>query len=512
MSLSVLTYTVETRPSTTWDAIAANNVLDVSGVAEGGGSRDNGMASGADSTQRVTVVVRRTALPTVADRLRVRVSYTVTDALGTRNGRAFVGVVVGVTWDHEQDAWSLTCEGLQTLLRTVRAYSPPFYRTPIARKTTAASPTDAATAGISPLEWLLLTAGGWPAPRDVEAPHALFYYDLDHALFAPDWAWFAGEDGWAEALRLVRAAGGQLYFSGDGVLRYRQPLSWGDVAAGWALTDTGTPGATTMLYGRLDYSRSDRKVFERVRCTFVERRALPLQDVAEDTTARYVPAGELVEIPLEPQHPLNSLETSTGVQEIRAGGESYMFLPASGILALYLDGLPVPQGAGGYTHTVLTRAQRLVVQITNAGTRPFVVYRIAVRGEPIGPGATGSVLVGTGGDETSTLTIEDNPFIQRHSHAEALGGLYLAFDGPARPTLRATGCVLNPELDVGDAITLTSTPLALVAVRCAVIGVSHQISGTADYDLVRVDDLLALSDMITVGTTDHGGTGRRPGY
>lgn len=517
MSVIRAYYVVEAQLAGVWTTISQNAISDhISGVAEGGGSSDNGMATGADSSQSFSVSVLRSALGAIPNKLPVRVTYRITDSAGDHVARSAVGRVAGVGFDDATNSWQLTCEGVQNLVKTTRAFSVPFNRVPAAKKTTIASPTNASNPLCSPLEWLLLTAGGWPAARDFENSSAAFYYDLDQALFAPDWAWFAGEDGWSEALNLVKAVGGQLYVRSDGVLVYRQPLSFGEATAVWTLKDSGTPDPTNSiaLYKAFTYTRSDRKAMSQVRCTAVGRRVYPSQLLIEDSEHRFVAAGASVSIELQSDKPLASIDTASGLVPLTLGMAAIQLRPAA-IIAGFGENSTVPQGTGGYTHTITATAQRIFLTIANVSGRPFVVYMIRVTGEPIGAAATVTATAGTG---TETLNIEDNAFIQRYSHAEALCKVYLAFyqampSGEPRPIYQLADLVFNPSIDIGTAVYVSSLRHGLTAERCVVVNRSHERTGARmNLDVVPVSDLPRQSDFYTFGGTSYALQTKRIGW
>lgn len=354
---------------------------------------------------------------------------------------------------------------------------------------------------------MFLTAGGWPAARDFENPDAIFYYDLDTSLFAPDFVWFAGENGWDEALRIVREVGGQLYQRSDGVLVYRQPLNFGEQAATWTLTDQGTPGATTQLYpAPLGYRRSDRKAVTEVRCAFVGRRKYDLQEVHKDTQPRYIAAGEtLPDIVFQLDRPLKSIETASGLLDIVPGATLTTTLKTEA-LAIY-DG--TSRASTGYTQSITVAAQRISISITNTSGGPLEIDSITLRGEPIGPASTGVATAGTAGE---TMNIDDPAYVQRASHAEALCNLYLDFYQVARPTYSIQDMLYNPALDIGQAVYLTNLRLGLTNERCIIINKAHDRTGhTMSVDLVPVDDLPTLSEYYLVGGSYSGQT-KRLGY
>lgn len=487
MSIHTAGYTIEWYQSGVWTDISSHVISvegDFSTVNAG-----NGIAFGDSSDAGATITVATASLDVS---LWAYIPVRGTFVMDANTARGIAGVIISI--DEDMDTAKLTVTGYKQLISTVRVYSDLWQYRPIATKTTATSvedPSDGAWAA-GALNWIMWQAGGRPYEQAGTYTSAAFYYSLSQAPIAPKFSWIAGEDGWEEALKLVRAAGGQLYQRPDGVIAYVSPLS----IAG------GTPqfSLTTSDFGDITRAGSAADVVNSYTTTYVPRILVGLIEVVSDSEPRIVAEGQTITIELEPQYPVASIETdSSGSQ-----------LLADAISAVSYDGTQITQGAG-YTHTLDVKAQKITIGITNAGTIPFVIEKIVLRGTPIVPGEAGTVTVGSG---TPTQSIEQNPYIQSRSHAQRLARMALAFYDEARPVVKASGVLYNPVAhQIGIAGTLTLAAWGLSSEPVVILGVSHSETGaTVDLEMVVTDGLPALADYFLVSTSSQSGLTRFIGY
>jgi len=427
----------------------------------------------------------------------VRVQFTLDS--GTAYGCA--GVVL--SWEQTADSISLKCTGFRELIRTIRAYSPLWQNRPVATKTSATSIEDPANGAwaAGALNWLLFSAGGRPLLQAGAGvgpgggyPNATFYYDLSQAPIAPAWTWIAGEDSWAEAIRLVRAVGGQLYQAPSGTVIYRSPLS---VAGGTSLFTLDSS-----KYTEISRNGSAEDVVSSFTTTYLPRVVAGMQEVVSDTTPRVVASGASVVIELEPQYPLTGIETdSTGTQ-----------LRPEALSIVAYDGTPVAQlVSGGYAHSFTLSAQRITILIVSTMTMPFVIEKITIRGTPVVPTEAGTMTIGSG---NPTQTIEQSAYIQSRSHAQRLARMALAFYGTPRPIIQARGCLYDPvNHQIGNAGTLTQNDWGLSSAPVVILGVSVGDTGvSADLDLVETTGLPKLADYFIIGPTNYSSLSRKIGY
>lgn len=486
MSVHTAHYQVEWKPGASWVDITAY-VLTVEGDFETTGAT-NGVAFGDSSSASFTLTLdplRATPLSlAVWELVPVRVTFTL-DAVTARGG---AGVVTGI--DQDRDTATLKCEGYQRLISRTRVYSPIFIRRPVATKTTATSVENPASGGYAagPINYALWQAGGRPSEQAGSYPSASFYYSLQQALIAPDVSWLAGDDAWEACLRLVRAAGGQLYQRPDGVVAYVTPLSLANGASVFSLSENS--------YADVARSGSAGSTMASIVVPYQSRYQAGMQQVIDDTTPRVVAAGETITIDLEPSYPLYSLET------VGSG------IPTDALSATFYNGAIVQQGTG-YTHTLSVAAQRVTLTITNVAAQPFVIERLTLRGVPSAPGEAATVTLGSG---QPMLTVEPSDFVQTRAHAIRLGTMALDFFSQARPLITARGVLYNPALQLDMIGALSFAPWGMVNTPVALLGMRHAKSGvTMDLTLVDITGLPQIDDFFLVATAAQVAT-KRIGY
>lgn len=482
MPVVVASYSLEWKPSGSWVALAAGNVTSLfAGTQAALG--DNGVGFGDPVATTATVQVLRSAVSgSTWARTPIRFQYTI----GASTAYAFVGVIRG--WSGNLDTVTFDCSGLVADLseRTKNYYSPLRYRRAPFTKTTASSIEDPANGSYvgglgNEVAW---RAGLRPYEQAGTYPTADGYYSFEQAIRAPDWSWVAGEDGWAECLRLARAVGGQLYQRGDGVVVYRQPLTM--------------IGAAAATYTESDYSPDMREegrtdsYATAISVAYTPRFVRETQRIVEDMTYRVVGAGETLTIDLEPQWPIYSVVLDGGT------------LKADNIIATFFDGrLAAYHATTGFTTTTTIYAQRITIALTNNATLPLQISKIQIDGRPVVAGETGTMQVGSG---TPAKNLEDNPFVQSKAHAQALASMALAFYGTMRP-VRMINVVENPARIVGETINLTSTALGLSAAPHILIDSKDNDTGaTMDLSLVDAGGLPALVDYWLIASGAQSGT------
>lgn len=495
----IASYSVEIRPATTWQTLPTSAVLEVSGLAETNGNTDAALAPGDSSTLSIDARIAYSAISEVViDDLPIRVTYQISSSAGTFSARSFVGHVVKAETSYRGSSWSLRAEGIAQHIAKTRAWSPVFERRPPATKTTAASIEDPANGnyrgGI--LNWLMWQAGGRPFEQQATYPNALFYYTFEQAQLAIDYAWLEGENGWDEALNIVRTVGGQLFQRQDGVVQYRQPLGFGATTGGHTFSDAGTRSASLTRYSDIQVARRTRKRMTRLICAYVERRRMALQQVIDDTTATPIQHGKDATITLTPDNPLASLQL-----------DQYGKLPVGALTIV--DGLNRPvQAEIGYYHSVVWSARKIELTITNVSGGPITVHRVQLSGEPVAKAAAGVVTIGAG-DATGTLTLPDSVYIQRASHAEWLCQVTLALQGGVRPVYTLRDCPYDPRRTTGEVVLLEVQKWAIASSPWLIIGIRHERTGTrSHYDLIPVGDLPRADQFYLVGPTNYAGSPR----
>lgn len=497
MSIHPISYLVEWKPAGSWAALTTGSIIDFTGGAESALS-DAGLGFGDKVTTRQQIQVLRSE---VQGQSWARTPFRVTPTVDGGSATAFAGVNERASGDAETVTFN--CVGMTDDLpaRTKDLYSPMFYRRPAATKTTASSIEDPATGGYAagPINWVLWQAGGRPYEQAGTYPTADFYYSCDQAIIAPDWAWIAGEDGWGEALRLARAAGGQLYQAMDGVVRYKSPLllvsaatcTYADTLAG---TDDGLGADESLLVYDADSPKEEEttgQYFTKIVASFTPRSARPMQEVINDSTPRKVEPGETITVNLEPQWPLTSF----------LNGATATTLPSEHLVVTRFDG----EASTNFTHTVTLAAQRVEIAFTNNETIPLVIYRIIVHGTPVTAGETQTIEAGSG---TPVMAMEDNIFVQNRHHALQLATMGVAFYGPVGGSARKTRTITAPyhtDRVVGETVGLTCADMSLMAAPHLIYKIGHEAGEVMTLAMVDVTGIPVVDDYYLVSTSAQAG-------
>lgn len=471
-----------------WLTIPAGKVADVR-LQAASATGDHPLAFGDSATAGATVQLTPDALTAdLARDMPIRVRYT----RAASQAYGFRGLVDRC--DRSLDDLTVACLAYTDLVQRTKAYSPAFYRRPVATVTTVSSVEDPASSSYQGglINWVLWQAGGRPAAQDFSYPNAPFYYSCDQALLAPTWSWVNGDDGLAACRELAAASGGQIYQTLDGVLRFRQPLLF---AAG-----TQVFTFTRATYNAARYTTPTGNVADVYVCEYIPRVARAMQEIYNDQPARVVLAGETATIDLAPQYPLKSLETAPG---------STNTLRTEALNIAFFDGAPVAQAnPGGYVHSVSVAAQRVRLTVGNYSNRPFVIHRIILRGEPIVAGETGIVRIGSGPTERQ---VPNNLNIQSRSQAERLCLLYSLY-GTARRVVTLSGCAYDPARLLGERVGLTVPEWSYTNRAHIVIGIQiDETGGTATYTLADATGLPTASNYFLIGTQNESGNTKQVG-
>lgn len=483
MPVTTADYLIELYYSSAWHSVADGDVLEASGSFEVSGNRQNALSFGDDTDASFTARFVYSVWANLAHHTPVR--YTTTNS-GDTTAKTFTGVITKM--HRTLDDCDIEARGMKELIAATKIYSPMVVRRHVATKTTASSVEDPTSGSYKGglVNYALWTCGGRPYEQAGSYPSAVFYYSCDHAIIAPDYSWLAGEDTWAECLKLAQAAGGQMYQDADGVVRYKQVLGYAGVTA----TDSIGMSDYQAIEETTDPDVLQGNIFT---CQYTPRRRLGTQQVADDTTPRHVEPGETVTIVIEPQNPLVSLETLNG------GGTQ---LKADALVVARQDGQRIASGAGGYTHTLDFKAARVTIEVTNDSAFAFTIWRVTLRGDPVVATEAGSVSAGSGSIERQ---IEQSIYIQKRSDAQRLCEMYATFYAAARANVSVTGCVHKPSRYVGQTVNLSCSAWGMTSVAHVILKIDHSATGIqADYELARVDDLPDSSLFFICGTSYSG--------
>lgn len=487
MSVDTSSYTVQYKSGSSWVTIPAGQVerVSVSSPAAGG---DNPLTFGDDARAEAKISLRNDAITDLArdTSFRVKFARASTDVYAHYGGLYSLDRTLGTV--------QVATKGYADRISRTKAYTPAFYRRPIATKTTSSSiedPTNASYRG-GLINYLLWQAGGRPAAQDSTYTTALFYYTCDQALLAPTWSWTAGDDAYAACLELAKAGGGQLFQDETGIVTYHNPLWF----AGATPSFTFGPGDYA---SDISYSIRPESVANAYLCQYMGRAARPIQEVYNDQPFLTLAVGETQALDLDLTHPVSTLETNGG------GGNTLL---TSALNVAYLDGAIVPQSStAGYVHNVVVAAQRVTLTIGNYSNRPFKIYRVTLRGTPIVATEGGSVRYGTG----TTKNIPQNVFIQSRTQAARIAQLYGLYAGTARRVFSFTAA-FDPAKLVGQRGALTVSQWSLSSLPVVII--DRQIDETGQlckYRVVDVSNVPVASDLFLIGSNNYAGLTKKIG-
>jgi hypothetical protein len=495
MAIVTAFHQVKIKPASSWIDIT-DQVIRVTGDITTSGNRDNALAFGEETIVRCSIE----CFDTVASYTYANIPAEVVFAISGSSVIAFSGIIERRDRDDGSISLTFECAGAVEMIKATKVYSPLFVKRYAATKTTVSSNEDPDSVGYKagPINYLFWKAGGRPYEQQgnpTYATEARFWYSCDQAIIAPDYVCSAGDDAWGELLRLAKAVGGQIYQRTNGVMQYRQTTTAGVGAASYTFDEN--------TYERLRETGTTGQLATKIICPHVTRGPRPMQEVINDSSPRVIGASATVSIELETQWPLLNVEGNGGAllscQEITVGS-----LRSEAIQAAYYDGTPVVQGGSGYSHSITTSGQKLTISITNLSARPFVIYRLVLRAQPIAPGASGTV---SAGEEGFEMSISDNPFIQSKSHALRLAKMTLAFYSVLRPVRTISGCVFSTARTVGEIVGLSSTRWGFSAVPHIIIAIRHDETGArSEYDLIPVNDLPTADQFYAAGPDYAGAT------
>lgn len=491
-SVALPTYLVEWQPAGTWVDIS-QYVIDVTGALSTTVNQENPMAFGDESTSDCTVVLDLTLIATTWSQVPIRVWL----GFNGNNVRYFTGIVKERSLDEYE--MTFNCTGFAELVKTSKGYTKLIYGRPAATKTTVSSIEDpdavGYTAGI--VNYVLWQAGGRPKEQDFSYPTAKFYYSCEQAIFRTEWQWVAGEDLWNEALKLSRAAGGQLYQGVDGVVYYKNPLSFAE--------GTQTYTYTTDAFTTITEDASTSQQVGEIRCNFTPRYRRPIQEVYRTEKPTLIEAGKSHIFTCETQWPLYSFAFDPNVADLPEKAEQ--------VQASFFDGTKATVAvSNGYLSAVhFESAQKIEITVTNThSVQSMVVHRLTLYGEPVVAGEQASKVYGSG---LPSKQLEDNVYIQTPEHAQRITMLVKDFYGAVRPVRHMQGCPFDPDRFVGEVVGLTFTPWGLTNSPHRICSITHsELGSTMDVDLVPIAGLPVNGDFYIVGNSYTDGTTKQLSY
>jgi len=495
-TIALPTYQVEIDQGSGYTTITAATVKSIGGTLETTSNLDNAFAFGTISVATASVEIADSVVISGWKRakIRIRFGFSTSDKVV-----AFEGIItkrqhVGLMYQYE-------CAGFDYIIARKKVYTEVFYRRPIATKTTASSLEDHTIPGAVPgiLNRLMFEIGGRPYEQPAYAtdPDFKFWYSFDESIVKPRYAWISGEDAWEEAFRLVRAAGGQLYQDTDGVIYYRQPLSFGYVASGATLYEFDES-----TYKNITEDASTVEDITTVKASFVERVIQPFQEVYSSTSAVLIPAGEVVNIPLEMQYPVYQYAQNITPQKILASG--------TGVQATFLDGRDASKTSGFTVAIDAKTASILDLTFTNGTSEPIAINKIIIEGRPITPGSERTVTYD--GGEGAELMLEDNMYVQGYAQAFRLVHMFYDFYSTNRGIITLTEVGFDPDRYLGEVVEVTYSAWGLNNARHRIIGIDYTNGATMDVKLAPIEGLPTRDDVFIVNTTYTNTTVKKVSY
>jgi hypothetical protein len=483
------TFDVEVYHGGSWVSIAAH-VNAASAILEATGGEPTGVAMGpaVQPTASLTLfadsaATLQTLMGYEADGKPVRISFGFdsSDKL-----IRFGGALTRYGGAGRERSWE--CGGWNTHIEAQEVRSPLFRRRPIATATSLTSAEDPDTPGYAGglINYILWQCGGRPVEQDGNPTYqseAVFWYSCTQALIAPEYSWIPGGNPWELIRQLCRAAGGQVYQDGEGVVRYVDPITLATGTPAFTFTDEQLTAAERVSQGKAGYGEcSDEHdsaiAVTGVTCTFVSRLVQGLQTVYEDTIPRQIAGSATLEIVCDTQLPLFSLEGAqvdgAVIRTARQTTSADITISAS-----------------------LDSAQRVIVTVENNVAEPVMLDNVRVRGRPVSAGEEGSAEYIVSG--ARVVTADESPFIQSRRHALML--CRMIYDGAngAGTLYTLTDAGYDPDRYVGEVVGLTNEDRGLADERTRLVRIDNDGGAFMAAALAPLGDLPTLDSVHIIG-------------
>jgi len=479
-SIALPKYRVEIHNGISYSTVNDDYIHDVDGVLEIT-ANNNGLAFGIHAIPKAKIEMTDDFASVAWKLHKVRISFTFDTA-------DFVQVFEGVLTDRSRSGHYLTFEarGWDAIIERKKIHTEMFYRRPIATQTTLSSIDDPNEPGYNAglLNRIMWESGGRPYEQISTYDSALFYYSFDQALLKPKWSWISGENAWEEANKLIKAAGGQLFQNDDGVIYYKQPLSFGIV--------NGTPfEISDDDFVSISEKETARDQVATIKTQFIERNLQATQTVYElDDTFAVIP-GEIVTKEIEMKWPVYTytLDSSGNI-------------PFTSIKAVYPDGRQVTSTSElAFTYELTysyLNATLLQVSFENLTDEPLTVEDINIQGRPVTEGPSGNVTYGSGIPE---LELESNVYVDSEVHAQRLIRMYYDFYNNSRAIITLEGMGYDPDRYIGEIVQFDYTTWSYSGLY-RITAKRHSNTGSRmTIDIVPINNLPTRDDVFIIGTT-----------
>lgn len=487
-----------------WQLVNADDIVSISGSIESTGNTDNGISFGTSVEPSLQITIQNIVWSVnhrlsdsiwLLTRLRVSFGFDTSD---------YVVQFVGVIKDRTVQDYDVTFNvvGLTEYIRNTKIYTPVYITKPYATETTVATvenPEDSGyTAGL--INLIFWESGGRPyEQKDLNYTESSagfkFWYSCQQSVNASDYTWLGGENLLDELFKLARAAGGQIYQGADGVMRYVQPLSFGDISAYGGTYYTFTDAVFSSYSDKL---ASDELV-SKVTISLTGRYLSADQTILEDTTAVLFQPSETKRLEYQPQLPVLEYPTITN---------DYL-------TALLIDDKAVTP----VISIIETSATRIILEVTNgSATTDMILYAVKIPGKPIGPGAEYHLSYGEGLPERA---IDNNVYIQSSHHGRRLVRMVYDFYSAYREVITLSNVQYDPDRYIGEIVKVQSLHNQVFngvsyidnTSLYRIIRISHEEIGTSmNIDLVNIDGLPSRANMFIIGNTYSSGDTKQLSY
>ena len=371
-----------------------------------------------------------------------------------------------------------------------------------------------------------------------------FWYDADPCPIVPKFTWMNLEDISEDVSLLAGAAGAQITQTSDGVVRVLSPHSFSRSPKNIVITDS--------MFNQIDIEDESAVTFGKAIVTFTPRFLGANKAVLDDPIGIYLPYNEEYEHEIELPQPVDRLTNNTyyasGVTFGMSGGlfgigqyiSSTDFVTAvdyNGDTSAVLLKIPKltslfyvrdkfiwnTQNNTGYWTKVQDYAKtpgqfmKLVVKNDNSA-KSLYLAKISLYGVPVEAGEaqtvkkdidldfTGLVSAGIVPSGFREVSLKDNPYVQSKDHAMRLLDVIRYLYKRPRPTIRVVDLVYNPNIEVGDIITIRSGFYSIDG-QYKVTSISVKETGAKlDVTCVDVSDIKTKDQFFIIGSGYAGST------
>lgn len=489
-------------PGVGYTQVLNARIASISGSIDSTNNSDNAVAFGSPSEPSASIEVEDYVFSCryLGDSYWIGKTVRISFAFDTSDFEAiFTGPINSIRKQNEGVTYDLG--GSKNYLRDdLKLNTPLLYRRPAATATSFASvedPTDPNYKG-GLTNYAFWMSGGRPYEQKginyTESSTGFkFWYSCDQALIAPDYSWFSGDNTVDQVYTLARAAGGQIYQDFSGVLRYTQPLMFGEtvnyVSGYYTFTDS--------VFDGYEESISSVEGVGTLKLTYTPRKIQPRQTVIEDKTPRFFAPSEVKVVELEPQLPIWEYFNVNGFDASTA---------TSNMQAMLIDGRDTTPNIG----VVSKNATKISITIGNpSSTVPMVIYSIKIEGRPLSAEDELFVSYGSGSPERN---VENNVYIQNEAHAQRLVRMIYDFYNETKPIVTLSNVQFDLDRYVGELVKINSRYRNDGAVY-RITKIDYSNTGTTmEVSLVKVTNLPKRSDMFIIGTAYSSGDVRKLSY